>query len=85
MLRVFRCKKSLRMPQNMFLKGFKWKSNISKFDKDFQKNDNEDRNKGYIFEVDVEYLENFIFMMIFHFISDRVKINKCKQFFWHIN
>ena len=29
--------------------------NVSKFDEEFIKNYDEDRNKGYIFEVDVEY------------------------------
>ena len=35
--------------------GFKWKKNISKLDEDFTKNYDEDSNKGYILEADVEY------------------------------
>ena len=31
---------------------------ISKFDEDFMKNHNEDSNKGYILELDVEYTEH---------------------------
>ena len=31
------------------------KNNVSKFDEDFIKNYDEDSNKGYILEVDVEY------------------------------
>ena len=33
------------------------KNNVSKFDEDFIKNYDEDSNKGYILEVDVEYPE----------------------------
>ena len=32
--------------------------NVSKFDKDFKKNCDEDSDKGYILEVDLEYPKN---------------------------
>ena len=35
--------------------GFKWIEKLSKFNKKFIKNYNENSNKGYLFEVDVEY------------------------------
>ena len=35
--------------------GFKFVKNVSKIDEDFIKNYGEDSDKGYIFEVDVEY------------------------------
>ena len=43
------------MSQKLHVNGFKWKKYVSKFDEDFIKNYNEDSNKGYIFEVDVEF------------------------------
>ena len=36
------------------IKGFKWKKNLSKFDDEFIKKYDEESNKGYIPEVDVE-------------------------------
>ena len=45
----------LVMSQKLPVNGFKWKNNVSKFDKEFIKNHDEDSNKGYSFEVDVEY------------------------------
>ena len=42
---------SQKVPVNWF----KWKKYVSKFDEDFRKNYDEDSNKGYIFEVDVEF------------------------------
>ena len=35
--------------------GFKWKQNMLKFNEDFIKNCDEDSDKGYIFEIVVEY------------------------------
>ena len=43
------------MSQKLPVNGFKWKKYVSKFDEDFIKNYDEDSNKGYIFEVDVEF------------------------------
>ena len=43
------------MSQKLPVNGFKWKKYVSKFDEDFIKNYNENSNKGYIFEVDVEF------------------------------
>ena len=37
------------------LNGFKWKKNNFKFNEDFVKNYDEDRDKGSILKVDVEY------------------------------
>ena len=38
--------------------GFKWKKIISKFDKKIIKSYDENSDKGYILEVDVEYPKN---------------------------
>ena len=48
------------MSQKLPVNGFKWKKNISKFNKDFIKNYDENSNKGYITEVDIEYPKNFL-------------------------
>ena len=43
--------------QKFHVNSFKWRKNVSKFDKDVIKNYDEDSNKGYILEVDVKYPE----------------------------
>ena len=48
------------MSQKLPVNGFKWKKNISKFNKDFIKNYDENSNKGYITEVDIEYPKKFL-------------------------
>ena len=68
------------MSQKLPVDGFKWKENISKFNEDLIKNYDEDSNKGYILEVDVEYSKN---LHDLHgdlpFLSERMKINKCSK------
>ena len=59
--------------QKLSINGFKWRKNVSKFDEDFD----EDSNKGYILEVDVEYPK---FLHNLHsglaFLSERMEIKK---------
>ena len=43
------------MYQNLSVNGFKWIKKLSQFDKDFIKDYDENSNKGYILEVDIEY------------------------------
>ena len=43
------------MSQRLPVNGFKWVKNVSKIDEDFIKNYDEDSDKGYILEVDIEY------------------------------
>ena len=40
--------------------GFKWKKTVYKFDEGFIKNYDEDSNKGYIIDVDIEYPKNVL-------------------------
>ena len=68
------------MSQKLPLDGFKWKENISKFNEDFTQNYDEDSNKGYILEVDVEYLKNLHDLHIdLPFLPERMKINKSNK------
>ena len=43
------------MFQELPANSFKWKENLSKFNENFIKNYDEDSNKGYILEVEIEY------------------------------
>ena len=45
------------MPQNLPINNFEWIEETSQFNKDFIKNYNEESDKGYFIEVDVQYLE----------------------------
>ena len=59
--------------------GFEWVEELSQFNKDFI-NYNEDSNKGYFLEVDVEYQKNFLmFNGDFPFLPEKNKIKKCNQ------
>ena len=59
---------------------FKWKEDVSKIDEDFIKNYDEDNDKGYILEVDVEYSQYLHNLHSdFPFLPERMKINKCNK------
>ena len=45
------------MSQKLPLNNFKWIKDISKFHENFIKSCNEESDKGYFFEVDVQYLK----------------------------
>ena len=68
--------------QKLPLGNFEWieKDDISKFDEKFIKNYDENSDKGYILEVDVEYPKN---LHKLHndlpFLPERMKINKCSK------
>ena len=68
------------MSQKLPVSGFKWTKNMLKFNEEFIKNYDEDCDKGYILEVDVEYPKN---LHGFHrglpFLPDRINIDKCKK------
>ena len=60
--------------------GFKWKKKVSKFDEYLIKNYDEDRDKRYILEIDVEYPKD---LHGFHndlpFLEEMMKIKKFNQ------
>ena len=58
----------------------KWVKNLSKIHEDFIKNYDEDSDKGYILEVDVEYLINLHDLHSdLPFLPERTKIDKCNK------
>ena len=60
--------------------GFKFVKDVSKIDEDFIKNYNEDSDKGYIFDVVVEYLKNLHDLHSdLPFLPERMKVNKCNK------
>ena len=69
------------MIQPLPVDGFDWVKNLSKIDEDFIKNNDEDSDKEYILEVDVEYRKNLHDLHSdLRFLPERVKANKCKKF-----
>ena len=60
-----------------FLNGFEWVEDLSQFKEDFIKNYDEDSNKGYFLEVDVEYPKNLHNCIVIHRFYQ--KINKLKM------
>ena len=70
------------MPQKIPVGNFKWigKGDVSKFNEAFIKNYDENSDKGYIFEVDVQYPKT---IRLLHselaFLPERMKINKCTK------
>ena len=75
------------MSQKLSVGNFKWveKDDASKFDEEFIKNCDENSDKGYILEVDIEYPEN---IRMLHsdlpFLPERMKISKCTKLVWTI-
>ena len=78
------------MSQKCPVSGFKWVKNLSKFDKCFIKNYDENSDKGYLLEVDGEYPKDLLsgvalnrFAFNLHadlpFLQERNKIKKCNK------
>ena len=68
------------MSQKLPVNGFKFVKNVSKIEEDFIKNYDEDSDKGYILEVDVEYPKNLHDLHSdLPFLPERLKINKCNK------
>ena len=67
---------SLKRP----LISFKWVKKLSKFNESFIKGYNENSDRGYFLEVDVEYLKNvFNLHKDLSFLPERTKIRKVKK------
>ena len=50
------------------LNGFKWESDLLRFNGDFIKNYSENSDVGYFLEVDIEYPNNYgVLIKIYHF------------------
>ena len=65
---------------NIACRWFQMEKNILKFNEDFIKNYDEDSDKEYIFEVDVEYPKNLHDLHSdLPFLSERMKIGKCNK------
>ena len=45
------------MSQKLEVNKFEWIKDVSQFNKDFIKNYSEERNKGYILEINIQYSE----------------------------
>ena len=55
-------------------------NDLSQFNEDFIKNYDENSNKGYLLEVDIEYLKKlFNLLKDLSFLPKKEKINKCQK------
>ena len=60
--------------------GFEWMKDLSKVDENFIKKYDENSDKGYILELNVEYLKNLHDLhSALPFLPERMKIDKCKK------
>ena len=59
---LYGCGMSQKLPVN----GFKWIKKFYKFNEDFIKNYDEDSNKGYILEVEVEYPNIYLICIVMY-------------------
>ena len=68
------------MSQKLPIDSFKWVKDLSKFNESFIKNYDENSDKGYFLEVDVEYPKNLHKLHSdLPFLPERMKINKCSK------
>ena len=68
------------MPQKLPGNGFKWIKNVTEIDEKFIKKFDEDRDKGYIFEVNINYPRRLHDLHSdLSFLPKRMKIDKCKK------
>ena len=68
------------MSQKLPVNGFKWVKRLSKFNEDFIKDYDENSNKGYFLEVDVDYPKKlFDLHKNLPFLRERKKVNKIEK------
>ena len=65
------------MSQKLPVDGFRWVEKLSKFNEKFIKSYNENSDKGYFYEVDVEYPKKLFSQL--QFLPERKKIEKVKK------
>ena len=74
------------MSQKRFVNGFEYVEELSQFKEDFIKNYDEDSNKGYFLEVDVEYPKNlFSLHSDLPLSPEKNKIKKCNKLVCNIH
>ena len=68
------------MSQKLSVNNFEWIKNISKFNKDFIKNYNDESDQGYFLEFDVQYIK-ILHELHNHlpFLPDRMKIENVEK------
>ena len=65
------------MSQKLPISGFKWGNDVSRFNEDFIRNDNENDDMGYFLQVDMECLKQlFGYRKDLPFLPDRKKLDK---------
>ena len=62
------------MSQKLPVSGFKWVCDLSRFNEEFIKNYNENSDKGYFLEVDVEYPKNYLILIKIYLFYQKEKI-----------
>ena len=68
------------MSQKLPVNDFEWVKKLSKFNECFIRNNDENNDKGYFLEVDVEYPKNlFSLHSDLPFLPERKKIGKCNK------
>ena len=68
------------MSQELPIDSFKWVKDLLEFNEKFMKNYDENSDKGYILEVDVQYPKNLHKLhSALQFLPERMKINKCSK------
>ena len=68
------------MSQKLAINGFEWVEDLSQFKEDFIKNYDENSDKGYFLEVDVEYPKKLLNLhRDLTFLPERKKIGKCNK------
>ena len=68
------------MSQKLPVNGFEWVEDLSQFQEDVKKNCDENSDKGYFLEVDVEYPRNlFHLQRDLPFLPERKKMGKCNK------
>ena len=75
------------MSQKLPVNGFKWaeKSRLSRFNEIFTKNYDENSDKGYFLEGDVDYLKEFFNLhKDLSFLPERKKVNKVEKLICNI-